>query len=106
MSKPIPLTTTLRIKRQHIVIHAPRALMDNLPLKRRTPETGDVRLVQGPVCGDADAVFYFPGGGDGVFGGEAIETAELVGGAVETPCVSAGTVGLEGEGGKGGGWWE
>lgn len=100
MPKPIPLTTTLRVKCQNIIIHRSRLFMMNLLMKRLSPKTRYSRHIQPPIGGDADTVHYFFSCGKCRFGRETVEHAELVGRAVEAPCVASGSVFLEGKGGE------
>lgn len=72
-------------------------LMEHLP-----SETGYFRHVHWPVCCDSDAVDYLFGCCEGTLWCETIEHSELIFVTEEPPCVSPGTIFLEGEEGE---WW-
>lgn len=100
MPEAVPLTAALGVERQDIVVDAPRRLVVDLVHERRAVETRCRGLGQGPVGRDADAVHDFFGGRHGVFGRQAIEHAQLVARAKETPGIAKGPGLVEGQRGK------
>lgn len=90
MPKPIPLTTALRIKRNHIIIHTPRCLVHNLVLENLPSETRVTGLVERPVERDTHPVDDFFGRCSDCLRREQVQHPELVFGAEEAPCVSWG----------------
>jgi len=64
-------------------------------------ETGHLRHVHGPICGDSNSVNYLFCGSQGSFWSQTIEHSKFVFGSKETPGVASRAVALEGEGAEG-----
>ena len=90
VSESIPLRTALRVEGDGIVIYTSRSFIDDVVAKSDAVETWRRHFVEGPVYGDAGAVFDFGGGEGGVGGCEEVEHAEFIGGAPEAPGVAVG----------------
>lgn len=97
MPKTIPLRATLRVERQSIVIHRPRRLVEDMLMKRLPIETRYFWPIQCPICRDPDPMHDFFRRCDSVLRGQAVEHAELVVGAKETPGIALRAIRLEGK---------
>ena len=106
MPQPIPLTTSLRIKLQYIIIdHSSlRPSPHDLVSQSAPPKARPRRFIQRPIERNAFSRTDLRASGRGDSGWrEKIQSAFLVGGAEATPSVVGWSVGEEGEGGEGDG---
>ena len=88
MPEPIPLTRTLRVKTNLIIIDTSRRLVNDSMTKSHTVETRRRHRIKRPVHGNANTVLNLLGRSDGVGRRETVQHAELVFGAPEAPGVA------------------
>ena len=102
MSQPIPLTATLRIESEDIIIDDSRRLVDNLVVKNLSPKAWVGGFSQWPVKRNARPItdLRLRCGSNGL-GREEIQHAKRIIWPEETPCITWRTVFVEGEGVEG-----